>query len=145
MIASGVFPILAFVIGGSFAIYGTIKKYISYDSETSLFAETLWCAPFALLFIGMMEVQNKGVLYQFDWKIAGLLCISGIVTLIPLVFYAHGVKQCPYYITGILMYINPTLQMIMGLVFGETIKGYQIVSFCCIWIGIIILIYHNLK
>ena len=67
-----------------------------------------------------------------------LLPACGVVTSIPLLLFNMGVKEIPYYFAGILMYINPTLQFLMGLLyFREALDLDQLVAFVIIWVGIV--------
>ena len=62
-----------------------------------------------------------------------------MVTSVPLLLFNLGVKEIPYYFSGILMYINPTLQFLVGLVyFREALNVDQLIAFVIIWVGIVI-------
>lgn len=102
-------PWIALVIGGSFAVYGALKKQVRSDAAVSTFVETLTLAPFALVLIFWMEAHGTGaagVLSGWQWL---LLPVSGVVTTVPLMFFAAGMKTTPMTLSGILMYINPTM------------------------------------
>lgn len=144
ILRSGTVPALAIVIGGSFAIYGAVKKSVPFDSDISLFMETLLVAPFALAAVIIMEVRGHGAIQVLQGYQFLLLPLSGLVTGLPLLIYSIGVKQCPYYLTGILMYLNPTLQFAMGIYYGEQVPSYQIASFILIWVGVLLSIADTL-
>lgn len=141
VVRSGTVPVLAIVIGGSFAVYGMIKKGLVLGSDESLFLETLLVSPFALAYMVYAEAIGAGaggILSGIQW---GLLPAAGIITAVPLLIYAAGVKKIPFYLTGILMYLNPTIQFLMGLfLFGETVNADKLVSFAFIWAGIILML-----
>ena len=66
-----------------------------------------------------------------------LLPASGVVTSVPLLLFNLGVREIPYYFSGILTYINPTLQFLVGLLyFGEALQVDQLIAFVIIWAGI---------
>ena len=66
-----------------------------------------------------------------------LLPACGVVTSVPLLLFNRGVKEIPYYVAGILMYINPTLQFLVGLLyFHEALDVNQFIAFCIIWVGL---------
>lgn len=91
VIRSGTVPVLAIVIGGSFAIYGMIKNGLAVDSEESLFLETLFVTPVALGYIVYAEACKMGavgVLSGFKW---GLLPLAGVITAVPCLIYVAGV------------------------------------------------------
>lgn len=141
VIQSGTVPVLALVIGGSFAVYGLIKKSVVLPSEISLFMETMVAAPFALAYLIFMEVSEKGGLAVLSgWSVL-LLPMTGIITAVPLLLFAYGVRRIPLYLSGILMYLNPTLQFLMGIfLYKESPSIGELVSFVCIWgaIGIML-------
>lgn len=146
VITTRVFPLLALIIAGSFAIYGAIKKFIYISAETSLFIETLLMAPIAILFILIAEYNGNGSIGILVGSEFWLLPLCGIVTSVPLLLFNIGVKKIPYYISGILMYINPTLQFLMGIVvFGEPLDIHRLIAFIIIWIGIGFTFYEKIK
>lgn len=138
VVRTGVFPTLALLIAFSFAVYGAVKKNLKISPQASLFMETLFMTPFALMFVAYAETHSMGsVGVLTDWRIF-LLPACGIVTSIPLLLFNIGVKNIPYYFSGILMYINPTIQFFMGLFyFNEPLNKDRLISFVIIWIGIL--------
>ena len=135
--ATGTFPVLAVGIALTFSIYGALKKELSLDPSVSLFMETLCITPIAVIFALFAEKHGFGATGIISgWKLA-LLPLCGIVTSVPLLLFNIGVKKIPYYVTGILMYISPSLQFFTGLVcLKEPINANQLIAFIIIWIGI---------
>ena len=74
-----------------------------------------------------------------------LLPACGLVTSIPLLLFNMGVKVIPYYFTGILMYINPTLQFLVGLYMGEPLDHHRLTAFIIIWVGILFTLWDKIK
>lgn len=140
------FPVLAILIAGSFAVYGAVKKKLDLTPHASLFMETLCMTPLALVFIVYAEMHGMGtggILHGAQFL---LLPASGVITSIPLLLFNTGVREIPYYISGILMYINPTLQFLMGLFyFHEEMDAQRLTAFVIIWIGILFTIYEKGK
>lgn len=138
VVSTGVFPILSILIAGSFAVYGAVKKNLQLTPQASLFMETLFMTPFALIFAFYAEGHGMGSMGVVEgWRLL-LLPACGIVTSIPLLLFNIGVKKIPYYFSGILMYINPTIQFFMGLFyFGEPLDKNRLISFVIIWVGIL--------
>lgn len=138
VIRSGTVPYLALVIAGSFAVYGAVKKNLPISAEASLFLETLFILLPALAFSAFAEsrgVGGIGILHGWRWL---LLPLCGVVTSLPLLFFNRGVKKIPYYLAGILMYINPTIQFIIGLTyFHEPLDRNRLFAFFFIWIGVL--------
>lgn len=132
-------PWMALIIGGSFAIYGAIKKGVHVEPGVSLFYETLVLAPLALIFIVVSEAQGNGaigVLHGVQWP---LLFMSGIITTVPLLYYAKGIKTTPMTLSGILMYINPTLQLLVAvLLYHEEFTATHAILFAFVWSGLVL-------
>lgn len=139
-------PVMAMVIGLSFAFYGAVKKSVHLDAGLSLFAETLFVTPIALLFCVYSEMNGHGSLGVLHGMQFLLFPMAGVVTSVPLLLFNKGVKMIPYYLTGILMYVNPTIQFLMGrFYFHEPLEIHRLIAFCFIWGGVGFTIWHNLK
>ncbi len=131
------FPVLSILIAGSFAVYGAVKKNLNISAQTSLFTETLCMAVPALIYTFFAESNSNGAIGTLHgWEYA-LLPVCGVVTSLPLLLFNKGVKHIPYYISGILMYINPTLQFILGaFLYHEPLDKNRLTAFIIIWIGV---------
>lgn len=137
-IRTGSFPVLALAISVPFSIYGGLKKKITLTAQTSLFLETLWVTPLALLFSWWWCAGHGGMAGVLEGASFWLLPACGVVTSVPLLLFNLGIREIPYYFTGILMYINPTLQFLVGLVyFKEVLNVDQLIAFVIIWVGIL--------
>lgn len=134
-------PVFALIIGGSFAIYGAIKKSVHCSGMISTFIEATILSPFALVCIGWMEHNGIGAVGVFEGAEFLLLPAAGVVTSIPLLAYSSGITKVPMSLSGILMYVNPTLQFIIGAVlYGETFDLPKIIMFVCVWLSLIIFV-----
>ena len=146
MLRSGTVPLLSLVIAGSFAIYGGVKKDMDNSPEVALFMETLCMAPLAIGFVVYAECSGAGALGTLEGWLLLLLVASGIVTSLPLLLFNMGVKHIPYYFTGILMYMNPTLQFLMGLFyFHEPLDHDRLITFIIIWVGVLFTLADKLR
>ena len=146
IIKAGVIPGLSLLLAGSFGTYGLIKKGLKISSDESLFMETVMVSPIAVIFLIYSEMNGigaVGVLSGMEWL---LLPLAGVVTAIPLLIYSAGVQKIPFYLAGMIMYLNPTIQFFLGIfLYKEPIDMDRIISFAIIWIGIIIMTVGNLK
>lgn len=139
-------PLIALLIGGSFAVYGALKKMVAYESGISMFFETLFVSPAAIICILFCELQGKGAGVALSGWSYLLLPLAGVVTAVPLLFFAAGVKKVPYYFTGILMYVNPTLQLLVGvLLYREKFTLINGIVFALIWIGVLSMMAETFK
>ncbi|MDO4300757.1 MAG: EamA family transporter RarD [Clostridia bacterium] len=137
-------PYLALIIGGSFSLYSALKKNIKLNSEISNFMETLAVTPIALFIIIYFEFQGIGSIGILrGWQFI-LLPLSGIVTSIPLLLFSAGIKNISMSLSGILMYINPTLQFLVGiLLYNEKLTTVNIITFIFVWVALLLFIISN--
>lgn len=139
VISYGVVPWLALIIGGSFAAYGAIKKTVSIDGITSLAIECLWMLVPSLIMLGWLFANGQtaasgAAITWWQWL---LLPTTGIITGAPLVIFAKGIQTTSYSLSGILMYINPTLQLLCGIfLFHEAFTRTYAVMFAFVWAGV---------
>lgn len=134
-------PVFALVIGSSFAVYGAIKKSVSCSGIVSTFIETMILLPFALACVGWMERNGTGAIGVFEGLEFALLPSAGVVTSIPLLAYSAGIMKVPMSLSGVLMYVNPTLQFIIGVaLYGESFDVPKIIMFVCVWTSLILFV-----
>ncbi len=145
-VRTGRFPILALAIAVPFTVYGALKKRVPLTAQTSLFMETLCMTPFALAFSAWWCAGHGGTTGVLAGASFWLLPACGVVTSVPLLLFNLGVKEIPYYFSGILMYINPTLQFLVGLIyFKEALNVDQLIAFCIIWVGILVTLTEKIR
>ena len=132
-------PWIALVIGGSFAVYGAMKKTVRTDALTSMFVETVMLAPVFLVLTLWMESQGRGaigVLRGWQWL---LLPVAGIVTSVPLLLFSAGMKTTSMTVSGILMYINPTMQLLISVwLYHEEFTTTHAILFAFVWSGLVL-------
>lgn len=146
IVRTGSVPLLALAIGLPFSVYGAVKKHLDLSAQASLFMETLLMVPFALAFSWWWSARAGGMETVLGGASFWLLPACGVVTSIPLLLFNLGVKEIPYYFSGILMYINPTLQFLMGLLyFREPMDADRLIAFVIIWVGILFTMGEKIK
>ena len=132
-------PWIALMVGSSFAFYGLIRKTVSIDALPGLAVECILLTPLAAGYLVWCEIQGIGALGHMSGLVDGLLLAGGVVTAVPLVFFAFGARQVPYSTIGVLQFIAPSMQLACGLlVFGEKLEGARATGFVLIWIGLLI-------
>ena len=83
-----------------------------------------------------------GVLSGWQWL---LLPVSGVVTTVPLMFFAAGMKTTPMTLSGILMYINPTMVLLLGVfLYGEEFTRTNQIVFAFVWVAVLLFVGDNL-
>ena len=132
-------PWIALGLAASFGTYGLIRKVVKVESVPGLATETLLLAPLAVAFLVWCEVRGLGALGRSGAAIDVLLIASGLVTALPLALFAYGARLIPYSTIGIVQYIGPTLQFLIGVfVFHEAFTAERAVGFVAIWTALAI-------
>lgn len=135
----GRIPYISLALAISFALYGLLKKKSTLNSLSGLGFETLVIGVPSLVYLVISEAGGTGITGNLPWSFWILIALSGIVTAIPLIFYAEGTKRLPLAVIGFLQYLSPTLQLFLGIyVFREHFDSSSFVAFSFIWISIIL-------
>ena len=146
IIAYGNVPYLAIIIGLSFALYGAMKKTIKAESEVSICMETMSVLPLALAFIVYAQLSGYTTFSSLSNAEMLLLAASGAVTSIPLMLFAKGIRKTSITTSGILMYINPTLQLLVGvLIYNEVFTKMNAITFAFVWAAVILFVLDSLR
>ena len=132
-------PWVGLIVAFSWAFYNLVRKKIQIDTDIGLLIESLFIFPFAL-FVFYLIAKNG--LNDFNFESPGLslfLVLAGPMTVIPLFLYVRGVELIGLGPTGMIFYITPTLQFILGyFYYGEEFSLVKFGSFIIIWIAVII-------
>ena len=132
-------PWVGLIVAFSWAFYNLVRKKIYVDTDIGLLIESLYILPFAL--VGFYFIMKTGV-NDFSFSNPGLslfLILAGPMTVIPLFLYVRGVELIGLGPTGMIFYITPTLQFILGyFYYNEDFSLVKFISFIIIWIAVII-------
>ena len=146
VIRYGEVPYLAIIIGLSFALYGALKKGIKADSETSICMETMAVLPIAIVFIAYAQFSGFTTFSSLTTAEALLLIATGPITSIPLMLFAKGIKETSIVTSGILLYINPTLQLLVGVfIYNEAFTQTNAITFAFVWAAVILFVFDSLR
>jgi chloramphenicol-sensitive protein RarD len=138
-VLAGGLPWIAVALALSFGLYGLVRKVTPVDALLGLTVETLIITPVALALLAFNHVNDTGAFEHASTTIKVLLACSGVVTVIPLVLFAVGARLLPYSTVGLLQYIAPTLQLVIGvLVYHEPFLGPQVLGFAFIWTALLV-------
>ena len=137
----GQFPWIAVVLALSFGLYGLAKKLINVDSAVGLTLETLAVTPIAVIYMIFLIVNGSNSFLTAGVGVGTdlLLIGAGVVTAVPLLYFAKGAQKIPMSLLGFLQYISPTLTLILGVfVYHEHFSKLQFISFMFIWLALTI-------
>lgn len=137
----GVVPWLSFLICLTWATYSMLKKKVRLDSQVSVFIESFSMVPLSLLFIAFSEGHSLGAIGTFQGWQWLLLPATGVVTAVPMMLFSAGVKGVPITTGGMLMYLSPSITLVIGLLSGETITPPLRLTFCFAWVAVALYMY----
>ncbi len=134
IIASGVVPWIGLSLATTFGLYGMARKKASTGPINGLFIETLLLVPAAAIALWWLSIGDL-LHYQSPFQSTELLlALGGLITAIPLILYAQGARALPLSLSGLLVYLTPTIQFLIGwLVYQEAITSTEWIGFFCIW------------
>ena len=138
-ISYGAPPLIALTLALTFGAYGLIKKTTSLNALEGLSLETsILFVPTVgyLLYLGAIGRNSFG---PHDLHTSLLLACAGAATALPLLFFAAGARRIPLYMVGVLQYIAPTLQFILGaFVYNEPFTTQRLIGFAFIWCALLL-------
>lgn len=137
-------PLIALSLAFSFGFYGLVKKLAPLGSLYGLTLETAIVLPVALIHLIMVEMNGTGAFLHMGARVDLFLAGAGIVTTIPLLMFASAAKQIPLTMVGILQYIAPTLQFLIGIfLYREPFDQSHLIGFSIVWVALIIFWIEN--
>ncbi len=146
----GTLPWIAIFLACSFSLYGLIKKNVASSGENSNLYETTVLLPLALVFqiywitSGQSPVITTTIA-DMQWGLLFLLIGGGMITGLPLIFFAEAAKRIPFYMLGFFQFSAPSIQFLTGVVmFGEPLSRTALIGFAFIWLAGLLLISNNL-
>ena len=136
----GQVPWIALALAASFGLYGVVRKLAHVDAVAGLGVESAYLFLPAIALLAWTEAHGGGGFGAgYGAAASALLVLGGIVTALPLVGFAYAVRRIPLATVGLLQYIAPTLQFLIGvLVFREPFDRERLVGFACIWLALAI-------
>lgn len=130
-------PWVGIVIAISFGLYGLMRKTAALGALEGLTLETLLLAPPAITLLAWWSWKGSGGLAHHDAATLAWLIGLGPMTSVPLLLFAAGARRISLATLGLLQYISPTIQLLLGLwVFGEPLTGERLVGFALIWVAL---------
>jgi chloramphenicol-sensitive protein RarD len=135
---SGAFPWISLILAISFSVYGLLKKSLKFDALNALGAETLIASPLAMV---LLFLPIQGTIQESGLSLLVLLALlpSGLITSLPLYFFARGTKLLPLSTVGFIQFVSPTLMFFVGVfVFAEPFPVKNIIAFGFIWASVVL-------
>ena len=132
-------PWVGLIVAIIWSIYNLVRKKINVQTDIGLLIESLFIFPFALLTFYIITKNGYNDFTLSNPTLMFILILAGPMTVIPLFLYVRGVELCGLGPAGMIFYITPTLQFLMGYyLFNEPINFEKLLSFFLIWIAVFI-------
>ena len=132
-------PWVGLTVALSWGFYNLLRKKINVDTDIGLLIESLFILPFAMVAFYMITINGFNDFGISNPSLSLLLLLAGPMTVIPLFLYVRGVELCGLGPSGMIFYITPTFQFILGyFYYNEVFSITKLVSFALIWIAVFI-------
>ena len=148
IVGYGSFPWMALTLAASFGTYGLVKKQIGPDVDaiSGLTLESLWLAPIAVVQLMIVGATSGITLGNAGPGHAFLLTLAGVVTAVPLLFFAAGARRASLTVIGLLQFVAPIMQFLTGWwIMGEPMPLERWVGFGLVWVALIVLSADSLR
>lgn len=133
-ISAGQLPWIGLTLAFTFGLYGLLRKTASLGALEGLTLETLVMLPLSALFLLLPESGSSHAFVNTGINTSLLLIAAGPVTAIPLLLFAYGARRIPLSLVGILQYIGPTIQLLLGLyLYNEAFSSTKLIGYGLIW------------
>jgi chloramphenicol-sensitive protein RarD len=135
----GRLPWIALTLAFTFGFYGLVKKLAPLSSMYGVTLETGLLFLPALAYLGFAQTNGSGA-FLHTGEAADLLMVgAGVVTTIPLLMFASAAKRIPLTMIGVLQYLAPTIQFLIGVfVYQEPFDRTRLIGFSLVWIALIL-------
>lgn len=132
-------PFIALFLAATFGTYGLLKKRATLGALEGLTLETGLLFVPAAIYLLFIHTQNDGAFGAFNTQTDILLMLSGVATALPLLFFAAAARRLTLTSLGIVQYLAPTIQFLLGVfLYKEPFGIDRLVGFTMIWTGVLL-------
>lgn len=138
----GRLPWIALALAFSFGLYGLVKKQVGRDVDalSGLTLETAWLTPVAIVQLFVVGATTGITLGHVSALHTIGLLGAGVITAIPLLFFAAASRRLPLIVMGFIQYFTPILQLIVGVVLlHEAMTFERWIGFALVWAALVVL------
>ncbi len=140
----GRLPYIALSLAFSFGLYGLVKKISPLGSLYGLTIETAILFIPALIYLIVVEANSTAAFLHTGFTSDLLMVGAGLVTTVPLLMFASAARSIPLWVVGLLQYIAPTLQFLIGVfLYKEPFSHNQLIGFGIVWAALIFFVVEN--
>ena len=132
-------PWVGILVALSWGFYNLVRKKVNVDTDIGLLIESLFILPIAIVAFYLIAINGYNDFSLSNTPMMLIILLAGPMTVIPLFLYVRGVELCGLGPTGMIFYITPTLQFLLGFFYYDEVFSFnKLVSFILIWIAVII-------
>ena len=132
-------PWVGLIVAVTWSAYNLIRKKIKVSIDVGLFVETLFLLPVSLILFYFIYQKGLNDFTLSNPNMMFLIFLAGPMTVIPLYLYLRGVELAGLGPSGMIFFIAPTGQFLLGIFyFGEIFNFYKLIGFILIWIAVIV-------
>ncbi|MFZ6814417.1 EamA family transporter RarD [Undibacterium sp. Rencai35W] len=139
-------PVIGLSLAISFGIYGLLRKTAALGALEGLSLETFILFPFAFAYLSYLTLQGHNAFISGTTSTQSLLLAAGPITAIPLLMFAAGARRIPMATLGLLQYIAPSIQLVLGVyLYHEPFSGDRLIGFIVIWTALVVYSIEGLR
>ena len=132
-------PWVGIIVALSWGFYNLVRKKINVETDIGLLIESLFILPIAIIIFYMIAAKGYNDFSLSNPSMMLIILLAGPMTVIPLFLYVRGVELCGLGPSGMIFYITPTLQFLLGFFYYDEVFSFnKLVSFIIIWFAVII-------
>lgn len=132
-------PVIGLGLALSFGLYGAVKKVVPVDPRVSVGIEAAIATPFALVYLVVLQTSGYATFSHHGSGHVVLMILSGVLTALPLLFFAAAAQRLPMVTLGLLFYLTPAMQLTWGVVVGhEPMPPARWLGFALIWVALLV-------
>ena len=132
-------PWVGIIVALSWGFYNLVRKKINVETDIGLLIESLFILPIAIIVFYMIAAKGYNDFSLSNPSMMLIIFLAGPMTVIPLFLYVRGVELCGLGPSGMIFYITPTLQFLLGFFYYDEVFSFnKLVSFIIIWFAVII-------
>lgn len=130
----GEVPVVALILAFTFGLYGLLRKVMPVDALVGLLVETKLLLPIAIGYLLWLRADDALVFLANGLGTDLLLIAGGVVTAVPLLWFANAARRLDLATVGILQFLAPSMQFLIAVfVYDEPLRDVQLLSFGFIW------------
>jgi chloramphenicol-sensitive protein RarD len=140
-VATGGLPWIALALAFSFGFYGLVRKVVAVESLIGFTFEASVLAPLAALYLLWLWATGQSSFGLATPARDALLLGAGVVTALPLIWFAAAARKLPLTTIGLLQFTSPSATFLLGVfVYHEPFSAAEAITFACIWLALLLYI-----